>query len=147
MCTLYSHWGNTSEWSLVYTRCMCTLYLWSIQTELEWDQDRDRERDWDKWFLRYYCYPFTLQWDWDRDHDQQLKQWVSLMCLYCPSPSPSPLVGSFIHVDVQQWGQGNRHTGNSYVKHRLPPTPSLGICRMLRCNCANGKIKENQELR
>ena len=39
------------------------------------------------------------------------------------------LTGSFIHVVVQQSGKGNRHTGNSYVKHRLPHT--------FPCNCQN----------
>ena len=31
------------------------------------------------------------------------------------------LTGSFIHVDVRPSELGNRHTGNSYVKHRSPP--------------------------
>ena len=57
------------------------------------------------------------------------------------------LTGSFIHVDVRPSELGNRHTGNSYVKHRSPPSHLPLACKMMRSNSANGKIKENKDLR
>ena len=51
------------------------------------------------------------------------------------------LTAIFIHVDVQQSGQGNQHTGNSYVKHKLPAHLPLQLSELGNRQTLNSSVK------